>query len=55
VARLLGVHPQTLAGWALKFGWRKKDLDIERAAGITRRTLTPPVGGERSATRLTRV
>jgi uncharacterized protein YjcR len=38
VARWLGVHPQTLAGWALTGGWRKKDLDLERSAGTTRRT-----------------
>ena len=39
VARMLGVHPQTLAGWALKDGWRKKDLDLERSGAITRRVI----------------
>ncbi len=39
VSRWLGVHPQTLAGWALRGGWRKKDLDLEWSAGTTRRTI----------------
>lgn len=39
VSRMLGVHPQTLAGWALKGGWRKKDLDLERSGATTRRTI----------------
>jgi hypothetical protein len=39
VARLLGVHPQTLAGWALRGGWRTKDLDRERSGAITRRVV----------------
>jgi transposase-like protein len=39
VARRLGVHPQTLAGWALAHGWRKKDLDLERSGQATRQTI----------------
>jgi len=39
VSRRLGVHPQTLACWALRGGWRKKDLDLERSAEATRRTI----------------
>lgn len=39
VSRRLGVHPQTLATWALRGGWRKKDLDMERSAEATRETL----------------
>lgn len=39
VARRLNVHPQTLAGWALRGGWRKKDLDLERSVAITRRVV----------------
>lgn len=39
VSRMLNVHPQTLAGWALRGGWRKKDLDIERSAATTKRVI----------------
>jgi transposase-like protein len=39
VARRLGVHPQTLATWALRGGWRKKDLDLERSAEASRETI----------------
>lgn len=39
VSKRLGVHPQTLAGWALRGGWRKKDLDMERNGEITRKTI----------------
>ncbi len=39
VSRRLGVPLQTLAGWALRGGWRKKDIDLERNADLTRRTL----------------
>lgn len=39
VARMLGVHQQTLAGWALRGGWRRKDLDMERSGVMTRRVI----------------
>lgn len=39
VSRMLGVHPQTLATWALRGRWRKKDLDRERSAEIARETI----------------
>jgi hypothetical protein len=39
VARMLGVHPTTLSGWALRGGWRKKDLDFDRSLGTTKRTI----------------
>ena len=39
VSRRLGVHPQTLATWALRGGWRKKDLDLERSGEASRATL----------------
>lgn len=39
VARLLGVHPQTLSTWALRGGWRKKDLELEASGKITRRVV----------------
>ena len=39
VSRRLGVHPQTLAGWALRYGGRKKDLDVERATAATWATI----------------
>ena len=39
VARRLNVHPQTLACWALRGGWRKKDLDLERSVATTRRVV----------------
>ncbi len=39
VSRRLGVSVQTLAGWALAGGWRKKDLDMERSGEATRATI----------------
>lgn len=39
VSRRLGVSVQTLAGWALRGGWRKKDLDLERSAEARRETI----------------
>lgn len=39
VARRLGVHPSTLSIWALRGGWRQKDLDMERSAEATRETI----------------
>lgn len=39
VARRLGVHPQTLAGWALMGGWRKCDIDYQRSPKVTKATL----------------
>lgn len=39
VSRRLGVHPQTLAGWALRGRWRKKDLELERAEDIRRQVI----------------
>lgn len=51
VSRRLGVHPQTLAAWALRGGWRKKDLDMERNAEITRETLYAIRNGNRAADR----
>lgn len=47
VSRRLGVPLQTLAGWALRGGWRKKDLDMERNADLTRRTLVAIRDGNR--------
>lgn len=47
VSRRLGVPLQTLAGWALRGGWRKKDLDLERNADLTRRTLEAIRDGNR--------
>ena len=49
VSRRLGVHPQTLAQWALQGGWRKKDLDMERQAEATTRTLMAIRKGNRQA------
>ena len=39
VSRMLGVHSQTLAQWALQGRWRKKDLDLEHSGATTRRTI----------------
>jgi hypothetical protein len=39
VSRRLGVSPQTLAGWALRGGWRKKDIELERQEEIARETI----------------
>lgn len=49
VSRRLGVHPMTLAGWALRGGWRKKDLDRERSAEATRETILAIRRGNRAA------
>jgi hypothetical protein len=49
VSRRLGVHPMTLAGWALRGGWRKKDLDMERAAEATRETILAIRRGNQAA------
>ncbi|OYX46157.1 MAG: hypothetical protein B7Y90_16830 [Alphaproteobacteria bacterium 32-64-14] len=49
VSRRLGVHPQTLAGWALRGGWRKKDLEMERNKEITRATILTIRAGNRAA------
>lgn len=48
MSRRLGVPLQTLAGWALRGGWRKKDLDMERNADLTRRTLCAIRDGNRA-------
>ena len=48
VSRRLGVHPQTLAGWALRGGWRKKDLEMERNREITRATILAIRRGNRA-------
>jgi hypothetical protein len=48
VSRRLGVHPQTLACWALRGGWRKKDLDMERGAEIARETILAIRHGNRA-------
>ena len=48
VSRRLGVHPQTLATWALRGGWRKKDLDMERSSEATLRTLRAIRDGNRA-------
>ncbi len=47
VSRRLGVPLQALAGWALRGGWRMKDLDMERNADLTRRTLCATRDGNR--------
>jgi hypothetical protein len=48
VSRRLGVSPQTLAGWALRGGWRKKDLALEHNREITTRTLLAIRKGNRA-------
>jgi len=48
VSRRLGVSVQTLAGWALRGGWRKKDLDLERSGEATHRTLRAIRDGNRA-------
>lgn len=48
VSRRLGVHPQTLATWALRGGWRKKDLDMERSHEATLSTLRAIRDGNRA-------
>lgn len=40
VSRALGVHLQTLAEWALRFGWRQKDLEAERREELVREAET---------------
>ena len=49
VSRRLGVHPQTLATWALRGGWRKKDLDLERSGEASRETILAIRRGNRAA------
>ncbi|MDP3493940.1 MAG: hypothetical protein Q8R82_12565 [Hyphomonadaceae bacterium] len=49
VSRRLGVHPQTLSTWALRGGWRKKDLDMERSGEATHKTLQAIRDGNRAA------
>ena len=48
VSRRLGVHVSTLSQWALKGGWRRKDLDLERSGEATRRTLRAIRDGNRA-------
>ncbi len=48
VSRRLGVPLQTLAGWALRGGWRKKDFDMGRNADLTPRTLCAIRDGNRA-------
>lgn len=45
VSRMLGVSVQTLAGWALRGGWRKKDLELEASGAITRRVIRNVAAG----------
>jgi hypothetical protein len=45
VSRLLGVSVQTLAGWALRGGWRKKDIELEASGAITRRVIRNVAAG----------
>ncbi len=45
VSRLLDVSVQTLAGWALRGGWRKKDLELELSGKITRRVVANVAAG----------
>ena len=49
VARRLGVHPSTLSIWALRGGWRQKDLDLERSAEASRETIMAIRHGNRQA------
>ncbi len=49
VARRLGVHPSTLSIWALRGGWRQKDLDLERSAEAARETVMAIRHGNRQA------
>ncbi|MEZ6028711.1 MAG: hypothetical protein R3C46_03075 [Hyphomonadaceae bacterium] len=48
VSRRLGVHLSTLAQWALRGGWRKKDLEMERNTEITRKTILAIRDGNRA-------
>lgn len=48
VSRRLGVSVQTLAGWALRGGWRRKDLDLERSREATQKTLLAIRNGNRA-------
>lgn len=45
VSRVLGVSVQTLAGWALRGGWRKKDIELEKSGAITRRVIRNVAAG----------
>ncbi len=49
VSRRLGVHVSTLSQWALKGGWRRKDIELERSREATRRTLHAIRDGNRAA------
>lgn len=49
VSRQLGVHAQTLAGWALRHGWRLKDIEAERQARNAQATLTDIHASRRAA------
>ena len=51
VSRRLGGHPQTLAAWAQRGGWRKKDLDMERHQEIARETIRTIRDGNRAVER----
>ena len=48
VSRRLGVHVSTLSQWALKGGWRRKDIELERSGEATRRTLHAIRDGNRA-------
>jgi hypothetical protein len=39
VSRRLGVHVSTLAQWALRGGWRRKDIELEQQQAIARDTV----------------
>ena len=45
VSRVLGVSVQTLAGWALRGGWRRKDIELEKSGVITRRVIRNVAAG----------
>ncbi|RZJ16136.1 MAG: hypothetical protein EON91_14230 [Brevundimonas sp.] len=45
VSRVLGVSVQTLAGWALRGGWRRKDIELEKSGTITRRVIRNVAAG----------
>lgn len=48
VSRRLGVSLSTLSQWALRGGWRKKDLDMERSSEATLETLRTIRDGNRA-------
>jgi transposase-like protein len=39
VSRRLGVHPTTLSQWALRGGWRRKDIELELQRETSRETI----------------